>query len=464
MTINRNAKSRNTNLIAGIANEEQIEWLNPASLKPPETLVRVHPKSQLRLLKKSVREDGICNPILIDEDNAIISGVARHAVAVELGLDAVPCRRVSGRSARWKRQYPIADNAIAEKAAWDKAKLAQQFKFELEFGCDVELMGFEQAEVDQIVCDADEASTAPSGPEDDHPTPPPLDEAVTQLGDLWELGRHRLICGDAADRETLSSLLGDERAQVAFVDPPYNLPIAGHVSGKGKLTHREFPQGSGELSAAEFTAHLTRWLEALEAYCANGAIVYSCMDRGHLLEILTAGYAVFSELKNVVVWVKTNAGMGTFYRSQYEPILVWKVGDAPQINTFGLGQGGRHRSNVWTYAGVNAFKHGRMEELALHPTVKPVALVADALRDVSHRGHIVLDTFGGSGTTLIAAEKTGRRARLVELDPPYCDTIVRRWQKLTGKSATLLSTGHSFEDVEESRFRERNPGWGSAAA
>jgi DNA modification methylase len=216
------------------------------------------------------------------------------------------------------------------------------------------------------------------------------------------------------------------------------------------------------MSRAEFTEFLKVSFQNVERACRGGAIVFVCMDWRHLEELLSAGYAVFTHLMNLCVWAKTNGGMGTFYRSQHELIFVWKVGDEPHTNNFGLGDGGRYRTNVWNYAGANAFKAEREEELAMHPTVKPVALVADAIRDVSHRGQSVLDVFGGSGTTLIAAEKTGRVARLMELDPAYCDVIIRRWEKLTGKRAILSSSGADFETVEAER--QAKTCWPSEAA
>ena len=242
-----------------------------------------------------------------------------------------------------------------------------------------------------------------------------------------------------------------EQADLIFTDPPYNVPIDGHVCGLGRVRHREFAMGAGEMSAAAFTAFLTETLGNAAAHARDGAIAFTCMDWRHMGELLKAGETVFSELKNLCVWNKTNGGMGTFYRSKHELVFVFKVGTAPHTNTFGLGDTGRYRTNVWDYAGVNTFRADRDGELAMHPTVKPVALVADAIRDCSKRGGIVLDPFGGSGTTLIAAENTGRLARLIEFDPVYVDASVRRWQAFTGKRAVLAATGERFEDLEDTR-------------
>jgi DNA modification methylase len=265
------------------------------------------------------------------------------------------------------------------------------------------------------------------------------------------LGGHRLFCGDARRRESFEVLLSGETAQLAFVDPPYNVKIRGHVSGNGRVQHREFMQASGEKTSAQFTKFLEESLDLLAEHSVDGAIHFICCDWRHLDEMLAAGRRIYYELKNLVVWNKTNAGMGSLYRSQHELIFVWKNGRGKHVNNIELGRYGRNRSNVWTYAGVNAFGADRLDELAMHPTVKPVALVADAIRDCSRRGDIVLDSFGGSGTTLIACERTHRKGRLIELDPIYCDQIVRRWQKLTGKAALHGSTDQPFDNAKSRR-------------
>jgi DNA modification methylase len=219
--------------------------------------------------------------------------------------------------------------------------------------------------------------------------------------------------------------------------------IGGHVCGSGAIQHREFAMASGEMDAAGFTAFLESALGAMANVSVDGAIHFVCMDWRHMPELQAAGGNVYSELKNLVVWKKSNGGMGTFYRSQHELVFVYKVGTAPHTNTFGLGDTGRYRTNVWEYPGVNSFG-ANQKDLALHPTVKPVALVADAIKDVTKRSEIVLDGFGGSGTTLLAAERTGRIARLIELDPLYCDVICRRYEAITGLPARLESTNQTF--------------------
>jgi DNA modification methylase len=429
--------------------QHAIAYIEIAELKAAPRNARTHSKRQLEQIGVSMKRFGFTNPLLIDDDNGIIAGHGRLAAAKVIGLTLVPCVRLSHMSDAEKRAYVIADNKLALNAGWDMEILAIEFQGLAELGFDIALTGFDLPEVDVVLTDADGASPEPAGPEDRCPQPGAV--AVTRPGDLWAMGRHVLYCGDAKDPVGLEHLMGDRRADMMFTDPPYNLVVDGHVSGLGKTHHREFAEASGEMSQEQFTEFLRESLSLAGSFCRDGAIAYVCMDWRHLREILGAGHTVFSALKNICVWAKTNGGMGSFYRSQHELVLVWKVGEAPHTNTFGLGDKGRYRTNVWTYPGVNTFKSDRMEEIASHPTVKPVALVADAIRDVSNRGQVVLDVFGGSGTTLIAAEKTGRCARLVEIDPIYCDVIIQRWERLTGKRATLLPSSETFEAIKATR-------------
>lgn len=306
------------------------------------------------------------------------------------------------------------------------------------------------AEIDLTLDQAREASTEEIAPANVIPALPGY--PVTHRGDLWLLVRHRLLCGDARSREDLARLLGSEPVDLVFTDPPYNVRIDGHVGGLGAIRHREFAMTSGEMTRAEFTRFLTETLSNAAAVCRDGAIAFVCMDWRHMRELLDAGEAAFDELKNLCVWNKSNGGMGSFYRSKHELIFVFKKGEAPHTNSFGLGESGRYRTNVWDYPGISSVGTGRMDELAMHPTVKPAALVTDALKDCSRRGETVLDLFGGSGTTLIAAETCGRLARLLEYDPAYCDTIVARWERLTGKHATLAGSNRRFEDIAEERL------------
>jgi DNA modification methylase len=430
-----------------------IEPMSVASLRPHPGNARTHSKKQIRQIADCIRRFGFNNPVLIGEDGGIIAGHGRVEAAKLLGLDSVPTVRLAHLNAAQRRAYVLADNKLALNAGWDRELLAIELQGLIDIDFDVELIGFSLAEIDIVLDEAREG--APNGPtEAEDQVPFPIDDptpAVTRAGDVWCLGRHRLICGDARNQAVFDLLMGDERADLLFTDPPYNVPIDGHVTGLGRIRHREFAMGVGEMSAEAFTSFLQQTLGHAAALARDGAIAFVCMDWRHIGELLEAGQAVFSELKNLCVWNKTNGGMGTFYRGRHELVFVFKVGTAPHTNTFGLGDSGRYRTNVWDYAGVNTFRAGRSEDLAMHPTVKPVALVAEAIKDCSKRGEIVLDPFGGSGTTLIAAEKTGRLARLVEFDPAYCDTILRRFERVTGKQATCAASEMSFEDVAQER-------------
>jgi DNA modification methylase len=297
---------------------------------------------------------------------------------------------------------------------------------------------------DSRICDRMLSARCFPGPERARALLPPQNpfESGATLEAFWRLAARRSL------RET---------ADLIFTDPPYNVPIDGHVGGLGSIRHREFAFAAGEMSREQFTDFLQRTLGNAAGAAKDGAIAFVCMDWRHMRELLDAGEAVFSELKNLCVWNKRNGGMGSFYRSKHELVFVFKAGTAPHTNSFGLGETGRYRTNVWDYAGISSLGAKRMEELAMHPTVKPVALVADAIRDCSRRGETVLDVFGGSGSTLIAAETCGRMARLLEYDPTYCDTIIKRWETYTGKRATLDGDGRSFEEIAEIRSTVPKP-------
>jgi DNA modification methylase len=425
-----------------------IEAVPVGRLRPYPGNPRTHSKKQVRQIADSIRRFGFTNPVLIGEDGEIIAGHGRVEAAKLLGMATVPTLRLAHLDAVQRRAYVLADNKLALNAGWDPELLAIELQGLISAEFDIELTGFSATEI-ELVLDA-AAEGAPTGSEQDAEDriPEPSDDpaaAVTRPGDVWRLGRHRLVCGDARDRTVFEAVMEDERADLVFTDPPYNVPIDGHATGLGRIHHREFAMGVGEMSVAAFTGFLQQTLGNAAALARSGAIAFVCMDWRHMGEMLRAGQAVFSELKNLCIWNKTNGGMGTFYRSKHELVFVLKVGNAGHTNTFGLGDGGRYRTNVWDYAGVNTA--GRREDLAMHPTVKPVALVAEAIKDCSKRGEIVLDPFAGSGTTLMAAQKTGRLARLIECDPLYCDTILRRFEHVTGKEAIHAASRMSFEEV-----------------
>ena len=431
--------------------DPRIEVIPPGQLTPYRNNARTHSRKQIRQIAESIRRFGFTNPVLIDNAGQIIAGHGRVEAAKLIGLAEVPTLRLSHLSETEKRAYILADNRLAENAGWDREILAVELQALIDLDFEVELTGFATPDVDLVLDDAAEAEGNTPGPEDEVPEPPAAGAATSRAGDTWALGSHRLLCGSALEAAAYHTLMVGEPAAMVFTDPPYNVRIDGNVSGLGRIRHREFAMASGEMSQDDFTAFLRTTFERLAAASVDGAIHFVCMDWRHMGEMLVAGQAVYSELKNLAIWNKTNAGMGTFYRSKHELVFVWKVGTAAHVNNFELGQHGRHRTNVWDYAGVNTMRPGRLQELAMHPTTKPVALVADAIKDCSRRKSIILDPFMGSGTTLIAAERTGRRACGIELDPSYVDVAIRRWQTFSGRSATLLSTGQTFEEVEEQR-------------
>jgi DNA modification methylase len=415
----------------------QIEEVSTRTLRAHPSNSRTHPHKQIRQLARSIEQFGFT------------TGHGRWLAAQQLGLPSVPVVVLSGLSDAQKRAYLLADNKLAEKAGWDKATLAVELSSLAplleEAGLDIELTGFEPAEIDTLMADLVDPEADPA----DEP-PPIAKEPISRAGDLWLLGSHRLLCGDARQNADFRKLLGTDHAAMVFADPPYNVSVRS-VQGRGNIKHDDFVMASGEMSKARFTGFLTNTLALATRHSADGSIHYVCMDWRHLDEILDAGKKVYSELKNLVVWTKTNAGQGSFYRSQHELIFIFKNGEGPHTNNFELGQHGHNRSNVWTYAGVNTFRAGRLDELSLHPTVKPIALVTDAMRDCSRRGDIVLDPFMGSGTTILAAERVGRRAYGLELDPLYVDAAVRRWQHFTKRDVILKGSGQAFDDVAAAR-------------
>jgi DNA modification methylase len=422
---------------------DHIEFFKPTSLKPWATNARTHSKKQLRQIAASIKQFGFTNPVLIDRDNTILAGHGRVEAAKLLGMETVPCLRQDQMTDEQKRAYVLADNKLALNAGWDEDLLAAELgalnALDLDFN--VEITGFSIAEIDNLIDGV--AKEEPGDPREDL-YPEPDGPQRCQQGDLWQLGSHRLICGNSLDPKTVESLMDGEKATMVFTDPPYNVTIEGNVSGLGKTKHRGFAMASGEMTEEEFVAFLKNSFANLADHSLDGSIHFICMDWRHMQEVMEAGNNVYDELKNLIIWVKDNGGMGTFYRSRHELIFTFKKGNAPHINTFELGQHGRYRTNVWEYKGINTMRAGRMEELELHPTVKPVQMIADAIKDVSGRGDIVLDLFGGSGSTLIAAHKTGRKAYLCELDPIYCDRIISRWEAYAHDDAVQLTGNYNM--------------------
>jgi DNA modification methylase len=421
-----------------------------AELKPDPANPRRHSKKQTRQIANSIREFGFVAPALIDRDGKVLAGHGRLLACRELGITEVPTVSLDHLTPAQARAFMIADNRLTEIATWDDQLLAEQLKelslLDLDFS--IELTGFEMGEIDLRIASLEDPTDSVDDPADalpELPEGPPL----SRRGDLWVLDRHRVLCGNALDPADFATLMENQRAEVIFTDPPYNVPIDGHAGGLGAIHHRPFAMASGEMSKTEFTSFLSRACCNLGAFSADGSIHFICMDWRHLEELLAGGRDAYGELKNLCVWVKDNGGMGSLYRSRHELVLVFKRGCVAHWNNVQLGRFGRNRTNVWCYPGINSSARCGEEDnlLALHPTVKPMAMVADAILDCSARGDIVLDSFLGSGTTVIAAARTGRRCYGLELDPAYVDTTVRRWQAQTGGSARHAASGRSFDDL-----------------
>jgi 16S rRNA G966 N2-methylase RsmD len=426
--------------------------VQPASvqnLKSNPRNARTHSKHQIRQIARSIEAFGWVNPIVIDRNTMIIAGAGRLAAAKLLGLDTVPVIKIEDMSEAQKRAYVLADNKLADNAGWDEGllKLELQELIEIEADFEITVTGFEMGEIDACLSQADEELD--DGP-DWQESPALVLPAITEPGDLWRLGTHRLLCGDATQRSAFDRLMAGERAEMVFTDPPYNVSMRD-VAGRGLRQHREFAMASGEMSSAEFVAFLETTLGLAAGHSIDGAVHFVCMDWRHAGELLTAGSHAYDEQSNLCVWTKPNGGMGSLYRSQHELIFVFRSGTAAHINNVALGRYGRNRSNVWIYAGMNSFGPGRAQALAAHPTVKPVALVKDAILDCSNRGGIVLDAFAGSGTTLIAAHRASRRGYGLEIDAAYVDVALRRFRALTGIEPVHADTGLTLMQLESEK-------------
>jgi DNA modification methylase len=429
--------------------ERKLEYLPPADLKPAPDNPRRHNADQIRKIANCMKKFGAVAPLIVDRNGQLIVGHARREAAIQAGIARVPVIRADDLTEAEARGYMLADNKLTEGSSWDEQLLAAHLKALSQMALDFEIedVGFAVAEMDALTLDLDgsasqdKADTFAVGP----------GPAVSQVGDLWLLGDHRLVCGSALDPATYATLMGKDKAAAVFTDPPYNVPIGGNVSGNGAVVHREFVQATGEMSRQEFTDFLAAALTHSRAATTQGGLIYAFMDHRHLEEILAGAATAGLERINLCIWVKSNGGMGSFYRSRHELCFVFQNPGAAYRNNVQLGRFKRNRTNVWEYAGANAFpRKGEKDMLAMHPTIKPVALVADAILDSTRQGDIVLDPFLGSGSTVLATERTKRRGYGIELDPLYVDTAIQRWQRLTKRAATL-STGKTFAEVREER-------------
>jgi DNA modification methylase len=425
-----------------------IEQVALADLQPNPKNSRTHSNRQLKKIRRSIKTLGALNPLIIDENNVILAGNGRAEAARQEGLTHFPAIRYGHLTDEQKRAYVIADNKIAQEAGWDREMLAIELGELVELlpakGLDVALTGFDVGEIDIVLSDF--ADNPP--PADDIPSPP--DHPTTCAGDLWLLGKNRLLCGDARDPNSFTQLMAGTTAAAVFCDPPYNLAVK-RIGGRGRIRHAEFACASGEMSRTQFRQFLTQTLGHGLRVSAPGAVHYVCMDWRHVGDLIAVGHKLYESMLNLVVWNKTNAGQGSFYRSQHELIGVFLAAGGGHQNNVELGRFGRNRSNVWTYGGINTFGRGRIEALSSHPTVKPIALVADALLDCTKRGDVILDQFTGSGTAILAAEKVGRRAYGLEIEPRYVDVAITRWQQTTKLDALLAGDGRTFDEVSVAR-------------
>jgi len=427
-------------------NHPQVHMALLADIKPNPKNPRTHSEKAILLLSSGIERWGFLNPIIVDEHGNIVAGHARYLAAKRLGLEYLPVIEARFVSEMDKLAYALADNKIVEFSGWDKTLLLKQLNFLFDNNYDLDITGFSVADLDFTIGEPEKPLEA-----EQVELPDPAATAVSRLGDLWIIGPHRLLCGNSLEAASYDILLGSDRAHMVFADSPYNVRVDGHVSGLGKNKHREFEFASGEMSRPEFTSFLRSVFRNCVTYSVSGSIHYQCMDHRHQREMLDAYEGVYSEYKQLIVWTKGGqAGMGTFYRSAHELIYVFKSGKGEHTNNFGLGETGRYRTNVWDYLGANSFRKGRAEDLAAHPTVKPLALVMDAILDCSNRGEIILDPFSGSGTTLIAAHKTGRRGAAIEIDPLYVDTALARLAQASGLTPNHAD-GRTFDQVAADR-------------
>lgn len=394
---------------------------------------RLHNRAQVAKIRESIREFGFINPVLLDENLKIIAGHGRVAAARDIGIRDVPAIILSHLTDAQKRAYRIADNKLTELGKWSIEALNLEFaelsKLDLNF--DLDITGFETAEIDLILDDG-----GVSDPKNDLVPALTDDDRRCKRGDIWRLGRHIIACGDALNAESYAAIMGNDKSQMVLTDAPYNVKVK-NIGSMGKIKHNEFAMASGEMTPSEFTEFLGTFMRHAKDYSVDGSLHYFFMDWKHVREISTAATSVYDDLKNICVWNKTNGGMGSLYRSKHELCFIYKSGTAPHINNIELGAHGRYRTNVWDYAGANAFG-GTKEDLKLHPTVKPIAMLRDAILDVTRRGDIVLDCFLGSGSTLIACELTRRVCRGIEIEEKYCDITIKRFETMTGQKAEKI--------------------------
>jgi DNA modification methylase len=447
-TCEQHASPRRNDLLPTL----RVDYLPVDALRPADRRVRKSTASQIARVELSLRQYGVCAPILVDGDGRIVHGHVVWEAARRLGLETIPVVRIGHLNHAERRALSIALNRLGETGEWDVEALKVEFEELIELDEEIIMAtGFELAEIDTLLLDdepdASEPQTLPLLPQ----------SAVSQSGDIWILGEHRLGHGDCRNPNVYAHLLADgEDIRLVLTDVPFNVPVRGHCTGQAH--HREFAMAHGELSREEFDAFNKTWMQLALATLVDGGLLATFIDWRSVELILAAGRELGLDLLNVVIWAKANAGQGSLWRSQHEMLPVFKKGSAPHVNRIELGRWGRYRSNVWTYPGASTLGSDAREGLAVHPTVKPRALLEDALLDVTDRGDIVLDCFVGAGSLLLAAEATGRICRAIEIDGRYCDVAIDRWQQMSGREATLQETGETHAEVARRRSSSQGEG------
>jgi len=418
----------------------KIEYLPTGALRPANRRIRRAEADQVARVIASITQYGICCPVLVDKNGRIIHGHVVWEAARRLGLDRIPTIRIDHLTEPQQRALSIALNRIAETGTWDVEALKIEFEELIELKEDVIATGFELAEIDALLIedegDEPEAVVLPELPQ----------SAVSQAGDLWLMENHRLAQGDARERGVYARLFTDtDAAKFVLTDEPFNVAVRGHCTSQ--THHREFAMAHGELSREEFFAFNIDWMRPSLEQLVDGGLLATFIDWRSVELVLAAGRELDLDLLNVIVWAKPHGGQGSLWRSQHEMLPVFKKGTAAHTNNIELGRWGRYRGNVWTYPGASTLGSEAREGLAVHPTVKPRAMLEDALLDVTDRGDVVLDCFLGSGSMLLAAETTDRICRAIEIDSRYCDVAIARWQQMTGREAVLSETGETFSEV-----------------
>lgn len=409
--------------------------------------LRKHSKKQLQKLKNAINKVGYVNPILLDEKYNILAGELRLFAAKELGFTQIPVIILENLTPEEIEAIRILDNRIAEDGEWNFENLKDEIEKLMKFDITFEDLGFDTVDYDEIflIKNSGENKVHDADKEDESWLDANIPTKV-KTGDLWRLGDHFIFCGDSLNDKSFEILMQGELAQIVVTDPPYNCKIKGHVCGLGKTQHEEFAMASGEMTDSEFAEFISKFMQNLVKFSCDGSLSYIFMDWVGVKLLLTQGKKHYSELKNIAVWNKKVGGMGAMYRSQHEMVPIFKNGKAKHQNHIQLGKNGRYRTNVWDYSGVRATNPTSLELLKLHPTVKPVAMLHDILLDSSSKNDIVLDCFGGSGSTLLAAERCKRRARLIEINPRYVDVSIYRWEKETGKTAKMIKNHAEVQD------------------